>query len=174
LYNRIDIALDTYPYNGHTTTLDGLWMGVPAITRAGATHVSRLGLALCRLLKLDDLAGMAGTSGETRPRRDPTRLGFAAETCAKAHPTLHPPRHPKQYPPRYPIRLAVGSEGEYEAAAVALASDLPRLAALRAGLRERRGQSPLCGGGRHARAVEAVYRDLWRKWCGGGVGCGHL
>lgn len=53
LYNRIDVALDTFPYNGHTTTLDALWMGVPTVTLAGETHLSREGLAALRLVGLE-------------------------------------------------------------------------------------------------------------------------
>ena len=56
---------------------------------------------------------------------------------------------------------------EYVGIACELADDLPRLAGLRATLRRRMGQSPLMDAPRFARQVEAAYRAMWRKWCGG-------
>jgi protein O-GlcNAc transferase len=41
LFHRIDVALDAWPYGGGTTTLHSLWMGVPVVTLAGATAMSR-------------------------------------------------------------------------------------------------------------------------------------
>ena len=46
LYNRIDVALDPFPCNGGTTSLDSLWMGVPFVTLAGTAFYSRLGVTL--------------------------------------------------------------------------------------------------------------------------------
>jgi predicted O-linked N-acetylglucosamine transferase (SPINDLY family) len=45
-YADIDIALDTYPYTGCTTTADALWMGVPVLTVAGSSMVSRQAAAV--------------------------------------------------------------------------------------------------------------------------------
>ncbi|MBS0373549.1 MAG: tetratricopeptide repeat protein [Proteobacteria bacterium] len=107
-YEAIDLCLDTVPYNGHTTSLDALWMGVPVVTRVGRTPVGRGGLSQLAQLGLSE--------------------------------------------------LAAASDEAFVATAVALATDLPRLAALRAGLRARLEASPLMDAPRFARAIEAAYR----------------
>jgi len=114
LLNQVDVGLDTFPYAGMTTTCDALWMGVPTVTLAGQTHVSRTGVSLLSAVGLPELIA----------------------------------RTPEQY-----VEIAVG-----------LASDLPRLAALRAGLRERVGRSPLGDGAGLAAAIEAAYREMWHNW----------
>lgn len=53
LHNEIDLALDPFPYNGGTTNLHALWMGVPMITLPGATTVSNVGAAVLRPVQLD-------------------------------------------------------------------------------------------------------------------------
>jgi len=52
---RIDIALDPFPYNGDTTTCDGLWMGVPQVSLAGNAFVSRRGVSHLSNVGLADL-----------------------------------------------------------------------------------------------------------------------
>lgn len=110
-YLDIDLALDTFPYNGHTTSLDALWMGVPVLTRVGHTCVGRGGFS--QLFHVDLL------------------------------------------------ELAATSDAEFVRAAVALANDLPRLAALRRELRPRLEGSALMDGARFARSMEAAYRRAW-------------
>ena len=54
-YHDIDIALDSYPYNGGTTTCEALWMGVPVVSRAGGRHVARLGMSILNQIGLPEL-----------------------------------------------------------------------------------------------------------------------
>jgi protein O-GlcNAc transferase len=114
-YGSLDLGLDTFPYNGHSTSLDSLWMGVPVVTLVGQTAVARAGLSQL------------------------TNLGLA--------------------------ELVAQSPTEFVEISTALAHDLPRLAGLRAALRERMRASPLMDTPRFARDVEAAYRQMWRRWC---------
>ncbi len=115
LYHEIDIGLDTFPYNGHTTSMDSSWMGVPVVTLVGETVMGRAGLSLL------------------------VNLGL--------------------------MELATNTPADFVDVAVALANDVPRLGALRGGLRERMKQSPLMDYPGFTAAVEEAYSVMWRKWC---------
>ena len=52
---ELDLCLDPFPYNGHTSTLDALWMGVPVITLAGRTAVGRGGVSILSNAGLPEL-----------------------------------------------------------------------------------------------------------------------
>ena len=54
-YRNLDLCLDPFPFNGGTTTMDALWMGVPVVTLAGRTAVGRGGLSILSNLGLTEL-----------------------------------------------------------------------------------------------------------------------
>jgi predicted O-linked N-acetylglucosamine transferase (SPINDLY family) len=98
LYHSEDVALDTTPYTGHSTSLDAFWMGVPVPTLAGDLPHARAGLSLLMNLRLphlvasdhdefvrlhrelcSDLAALASMRGELRTRmRESTLLDAPA------------------------------------------------------------------------------------------------
>jgi len=87
-YHRVDMVLDTFPYNGHTTNLDALWMGVPVISLAGETPVARGGLSQLSNLGLTELVAHsedAYVEMATRLARDLSRL---AELRATLRPRM--------------------------------------------------------------------------------------
>ena len=60
LLRGIDAALDTFPYGGGTTTLHALWMGVPVVTLAGRTPMSRNAVGPLTAVGLSDLVATTG------------------------------------------------------------------------------------------------------------------
>jgi predicted O-linked N-acetylglucosamine transferase (SPINDLY family) len=82
-YDQIDIGLDPFPYPGGTTTCDALWMGVPVVSLAGQTAVSRAGLSILSNLGVSEL--VASTTAQyvevaTALAQDVSRLGLLRST----------------------------------------------------------------------------------------------
>jgi len=86
----IDIALDTFPYNGTTTICEALLMGSPVITLAGRAHAGRVGLSLLSAVGLADLAAtdedgyvnLAVTLAQDHPRLAALRESLRARLLA--------------------------------------------------------------------------------------------
>jgi predicted O-linked N-acetylglucosamine transferase (SPINDLY family) len=114
-YHGIDIALDTTPYNGTTTTCEALWMGVPVVTLAGDRHMARVGASLLTAVGHGD---WITTEAEAYVRR-----------------------------------------------ARELATDLPRLSAVRIGLRGELQRSPLLDHAGQAARFGAALRACWQECC---------
>jgi predicted O-linked N-acetylglucosamine transferase (SPINDLY family)/predicted SAM-dependent methyltransferase len=112
-YDVVDVALDTFPYNGTTTTCEALWMGVPVVSLRGERHAGRVGASLLESIGLSDCLAR--------------------------------------------------SEEEYVSIAAGLASDLGRLAQLRAGIRARLQASPVMDEHGFVRELEQCYLDMWSE-----------
>ncbi|UCV08903.1 tetratricopeptide repeat protein [Dechloromonas denitrificans] len=112
-YQRVDIGLDPFPYNGVTTTMEALWMGVPVLTLSGERFLARQGVGILTHAGLPEWIAADG-----------------AELVAKA---------------------------------LAQSRNLPALAALRAGLRERLLASPLLDTQGFARDFENALWGMWQK-----------
>lgn len=90
LYDRVDIALDPFPYNGTTTTCEALWMGVPLVTLRGDRHCGRVGASLLTQVGLtdwiadsvDDYAEIAVALAENRSRLHELRRSLRARLLA--------------------------------------------------------------------------------------------
>jgi predicted O-linked N-acetylglucosamine transferase (SPINDLY family) len=113
-YNRIDITLDPFPFTGGTTSVESLWMGVPLITLAGDSLISRQGVGVLTNAGLSD---------------------WIAE-----------------------------DEESYLAKAIIFASDLDKLARLRANLRSQVLASPLFDATRFARNLEKALLEMWNRY----------
>ena len=86
-YERVDIALDTSPYNGTTTTCEALWMGVPVVTLVGDRHMARVSTSLLAACghpewaagNEDDYIGIAVRLAGDTQRLAVIRAGLRAE-----------------------------------------------------------------------------------------------
>jgi predicted O-linked N-acetylglucosamine transferase (SPINDLY family) len=90
LYAGTDIALDTTPYSGGTTTAEALWMGVPVITLPGERMVGRMTASMLNSVGLDefiardadDFVRIAGELAQDAPRRSHLRRELRARVSA--------------------------------------------------------------------------------------------
>ncbi len=89
-YHEVDVALDTYPYCGTTTTCEALFMGVPVVSRVGDHHAARVGLSLLSAAGLghllarsdDEYVRIAGDLAAARAGPDGRRAGIRDQLLA--------------------------------------------------------------------------------------------
>lgn len=114
-YHKVDIGLDPFPYNGATTTLDSLAMGVPMVSLKGDRLIAHIGESLLAKVGLEDFIA-------------PTKEAYIQK-------------------------------------AVAFAKDIPKLANIRATLRQTMIDSPMTNPETFTRGLEDAFRTAWREWC---------
>ncbi|MBC7836120.1 MAG: tetratricopeptide repeat protein [Phycisphaerales bacterium] len=84
MYGRVDVALDTFPYHGTTTTCEAMLMGVPVVTMSGTMHAGRVGVSLLNAVGLpeliardvDDFVSIAATLAADHERLSRLRSGM--------------------------------------------------------------------------------------------------
>jgi protein O-GlcNAc transferase len=108
-YADVDLALDSFPYNGTTTTCEALWMGVPVLSLRGESHAGRVGASLLRQIGLEELIAddldayvatalaLAGPDGRTRRQGWWTGLRAAMAARPLCRPALFVPALEQAY-----------------------------------------------------------------------------
>lgn len=90
MYHRVDIALDTFPYHGTTTTCEALWMGLPVVSLRGDRHLARVGTSLLSAIghpewiasDVDEYVRIAVGLAEDPARLAAHRAGLRGEIAA--------------------------------------------------------------------------------------------
>lgn len=114
-YASMDIALDPFPYNGTTTSMDALWMGIPILSLRGDRYIGRVGASILEVMNMSNWIAT--------------------------------------------------DENDYIERAVQFSGNLATLASLRADLRQRFLNSPLCDAPRFATHLEQAFRAMWQRRC---------
>jgi protein O-GlcNAc transferase len=89
MYNKVDIALDTFPYPGVTTSVEALWMGVPVLSLRGDRFLSLTAASIAHnaglpgwvATSVEDYIGKAVTSAGDLPKLAVLREGLRKQVC---------------------------------------------------------------------------------------------